>query len=72
MRENQMRHVRKEPVDAKFELQHIDILGPVTEKEDCSKYIILVVDILTKWCEAIPLKQKKKMRLLEFSIQIFL
>jgi transposase InsO family protein len=47
------------PVAAKFERWHIDVLGPVTEAENGEKYILLIVDSFTRWCEAIPLKTQE-------------
>ena len=44
------------PIAEKFERWHIDFLGPLTEAEDGSKYILLVVDSLTRWPEAFATK----------------
>ena len=35
---------------------HIDILGPVTKTKEGYRYILLIVDSFTKWCEAFPMK----------------
>jgi hypothetical protein len=34
----------------------MDIIGPVTKAKDGSRYILLIVDSYSKWCEAFPLK----------------
>ena len=44
------------PIAEKFGRRHIDFLGPLTEAEDGSKYILLVVDSLTRWPEAFATK----------------
>ena len=44
------------PVADKFERWHIDFIGPLTEAEDGSKYILLAVDSLTRWPEAFATK----------------
>ena len=44
------------PIAEKFGRWHIDFLGPLTEAEDGSKYILLVVDSLTRWPEAFATK----------------
>ena len=47
-----------EPISVQqpFELIAWDIIGPLPESQAGNKYIIVVVDYLTKWCEAAPLK----------------
>ena len=50
------------PVGDVFSRIHVDILGPLPKTDDGYKYVLLVVDSFTKWCEAFPLvtwKQKK-------------
>ncbi len=39
-----------------FSRMHMDILGPLPKSEEGYKYILLVVDAFSKWCEAFPLK----------------
>lgn len=39
-------------VDRPFELIFYDIMGPLPESKSGNKYIIVVTDYLTKWCEA--------------------
>lgn len=34
---------------------HMDILGPLVKTDEGYRYILLVVDSFSKWCEAIPL-----------------
>jgi len=43
------------PVGDVFSRIHVDILGPLPKTDDGYKYVLLVVDSFTKWCEAFPL-----------------
>ena len=42
-----------------FNRLHMDILGPLPEASDKSKYILLVVDSLSKWPEAFPISNQE-------------
>ena len=42
-----------------FSRVHMDILGPLPEATDKSKYILLVVDSLSKWPEAFPIPNQE-------------
>ena len=44
------------PQVEKFERWHVDILGPITKTNDGFQYILLCVDVYTRWIEAFPLK----------------
>lgn len=46
------------PVGDVFSRLHIDILGPLPTSPKGYKYILLVVDSFSKWCEAFPLKSQ--------------
>ena len=57
-------HARKAPltnmpVVGKFERWHMDFIGPLTEAENGSKHILLLVDSLTRWPEAFALKSQQ-------------
>ena len=47
------------PITDIFSTWHMDILGPITQTPQNEKYILVVVDSFSKWCEAFPLKLKK-------------
>ncbi|CAH8628181.1 unnamed protein product [Schistosoma guineensis] len=36
----------------------IDIMGPLTTTKNGNRYILVMVDYFTKWCEAVPLPQQ--------------
>ncbi|MGL4266101.1 MAG: DDE-type integrase/transposase/recombinase, partial [Weissella cibaria] len=38
------------------ELIGVDLMGPMQETNQGNKYILVIVDFFTKWCEAIPLR----------------
>ncbi|MES9881967.1 MAG: reverse transcriptase domain-containing protein [Sedimenticola sp.] len=44
------------PVGDVFSRVHMDVLGPLPQTEEGYKYILLLVDAFSGWCEAIPLK----------------
>ena len=44
------------PIEPLFSRWHIDFLGPLRTAHDGSKYILLVVESFSRWCEAFPLK----------------
>ena len=46
------------PVGDVFSRLHIDILGPLKTSPEGYKYVLLVVDSFSKWCEAFPLKSQ--------------
>ena len=46
------------PITDIFNRWHIDILGPLPETADKEKYVLVLVDSFTKWCEAYPLKSQ--------------
>ena len=37
----------------------MDIFGPVTQTSDKYKYILVLVDSFSKWCELVPLKTQE-------------
>ncbi|MES9903532.1 MAG: reverse transcriptase domain-containing protein, partial [Sedimenticola sp.] len=43
------------PISEPLSRLHIDILGPLTTTPDKFKYVLLIVDSFTSWCEAFPL-----------------
>ena len=47
------------PLVKHFERVHMDILGPLPQAEDKSKYVLLIVDSFSKWPEAFPLKDQE-------------
>ena len=44
------------PIVDIFERWHIDFIGPLHQAADGSKYILVVVDSMSKWCEAFALR----------------
>ena len=44
------------PIGDIFSRWHVDILGPLPETSKKEKYVLVLVDSYTKWCEAFPLK----------------
>ena len=44
------------PIGEVFSRLHIDILGPLKTSPAGYKYVLLIVDSFSKWCEAFPLK----------------
>ena len=47
------------PIGDVFSRLHIDILGPLKTSPEGYKYVLLVVDSFSKWCEAFPLKTQE-------------
>ena len=48
------------PIVPTFERWHMDILGPLTPSQpDKYKYVLLLVDSFTRWCECFPLRTKE-------------
>ena len=47
------------PVSDLFGRWHIDILGGLPTTKDKYKYVLLVVDSYSKWCEAFPLRTQE-------------
>lgn len=43
------------PVNKVFDRWHMDIIGPLPKSKEGFQYILLVVESLSKWCEAIPM-----------------
>ena len=43
------------PVEDVFSRIHMDILGPLPKTKNGYRYILLIVDSFSKWCEAFPL-----------------
>ena len=37
----------------------MDILGPITTTPDGYKYILVLIDSFSKWCELVPLKKQE-------------
>lgn len=48
-----------QPMSAGFpnELVGVDIMGPLPETPRGNRYVLVLVDYFTKWCEAVPLAQ---------------
>ena len=44
------------PVVNIFERWHIDFLGPYKKSADGKKYILVLIDSMSKWCEAFPIE----------------
>ena len=44
------------PVEPLFSRWHMDFLGPLRTAHDGSKYILLIVESFSRWCEAFTLK----------------
>lgn len=44
------------PIGDIFSRWHIDILGPLPQTAANERYVLVLVDSFTKWCEAYPLK----------------
>ncbi len=44
------------PVGDVFSRVHLDVLGPMPQTKDGYKYILLLVDAFSGWCEAVPMK----------------
>ena len=42
------------PIVDRFDRWHIDFLGPFRPAKDKSRYVLLVVDSFSRWCEAFP------------------
>nr|CAH8864708.1 unnamed protein product [Trichobilharzia regenti] len=36
----------------------VDVMGPITTSRRGNRYILVMVDYFTKWCEAVPLRQQ--------------
>ena len=47
------------PITDIFSTWHMDILGPIKQTPQNEKYILVVVDSFSKWCEAFPLKTQE-------------
>ena len=47
------------PVTAVFHRWHMDFLGPLKKAEDGEQYILLIVNSLSRWCEAFAVKDQK-------------
>ena len=47
------------PVVGLFDRWHIDILGPLTTTNHGFKYVLVIVESFSKWCELIPLKSQE-------------
>ena len=47
------------PVEQLFSRWHIDILGPLTTTTDGFKYVLVIIESFSKWCELIPLKSQE-------------
>ena len=46
------------PTAGVFERWHTDFLGPLKTAKEGQQYILLVVDSLSRWCEAFALKDQ--------------
>ena len=46
------------PIVDRFDRWHIDFVGPLKESTDGFKYILLVTDSFSRWCEAFPTKSQ--------------
>ena len=46
-----------------FHRWHVDILGPLTETEKKEKYVLVLIDSFSKWCEAYPLKSQSSLEI---------
>lgn len=53
------------PIESKFHRWHMDILGPITPSEEGHKYILVVVESFSNWCEAFPLKSQEATEIAE-------
>ena len=42
------------PIVDRFDRWHIDFIGPLRTATDGSRYILLIVDSFSRWCEAFP------------------
>ncbi|KII75119.1 Transposon Ty3-G Gag-Pol polyprotein [Thelohanellus kitauei] len=42
------------PVNGRFKDWHLDFIGPLPLTDDGNRYILIMVDRFTKWCEAVP------------------
>jgi hypothetical protein len=51
------------PITDIFEILHIDILGPLTPTPQNEKYILVVVDSFSKWCEAFDMKTQEALEI---------
>ena len=47
------------PSTGVFDAWHMDILGPLTPTPQGHKFILLVVDRFSRWCEGFPLKDQQ-------------
>ncbi|KER19343.1 hypothetical protein T265_11853 [Opisthorchis viverrini] len=36
----------------------VDVIEPLTVTRKCNRFIVVMVDYLNKWCEAVPVKQQ--------------
>ena len=56
---NRLNHAPLQPIKSGFpnEVVAMDIMGPLPQTSRRNKYILVLVDYFTKWCEAIPLAE---------------
>ena len=47
------------PIVDRFDRWHIDFLGPLPESPEGFKYILLITDSFSRWCEAFPTKTQE-------------
>ncbi len=52
-----------------FSRMHIDIVGPLPKSDNGEKYILVVIDAFSRWCEAFPMKTMEAIEVAKYLYQ---